>query len=648
MAGPALLLLVAFLAVLVSLVVGGGAEPQRLADPGVLVRWGLPISKMLVDLGAAGVLGSLVLAAFALPREHPAYGAAVDIAAASAMVWTIASAITGVLTCLQLTLQPLSFDDSFGAALASFLTQDIGKAWLATTLSAAALAVLCFAIRQQTVIGVLAIGTAVAFIPVALQGHASDTASHSLATSAIWLHVLGAAVWVGGLIAVAIIGHRLQKDALTDVMRRYSTLALACFVIVAVSGYVSAEIRVGSLDRLLTPYGILVLVKVGAIGALGVCGVLQRRWFLGRMARQTAGRGYFWALVAAELAFMGVASGVAAALARTATPVSEIPATSVATSTPAEILTGTPLPPPVTLWSMFSLWNIDLLWLLLCGFALFFYLAGVRRLRLRGDHWPVHRTVLFVVGILVLFYVTNGGPNVYEQYLFSVHMTAHMILTMLIPVFIVPSAPITLALRAVIKRADGSRGVREWIMIVVHNRVFGFLSHPIPAAVLFAGSLWVFYYSPLFRWATIDHVGHEWMSVHFLITGYLFVNALAGVDPAPYRAPYPMRLIVLLGTMAFHAFFGLALLSGTGLLLADWYGAMGWGTDAINDQQTGGGIAWGIGEIPTVALAVIVSVMWARSDARESKRYDRKADRDGDAELEAYNEMLARRAASRG
>jgi putative copper resistance protein D len=104
-------------------------------------------------------------------------------------------------------------------------------------------------------------------------------------------------------------------------------------------------------------------------------------------------------------------------------------------------------------------------------------------------------------------------------------------------------------------------------------------------------------------------------------------------------------LVILLATMAFHAFFGLAIMSGTGLLLADWYGAMGreWGPSAIADQQAGGGIAWGVGEVPTVILAIVVALMWARSDERESKRFDRKADRDGDAELTEYNAMLAKR-----
>src|SRR5690606_17851022 len=111
------------------------------------------------------------------------------------------------------------------------------------------------------------------------------------------------------------------------------------------------------------------------------------------------------------------------------------------------------------------------------------------------------------------------------------------------------------------------------------------------------------------------------------------------------RPPYPLRLILLLATMAFHAFFGLSLVTGQSLLLPDWYGAMGrtWGDDPLTDQQTGGGITWSVGELPTLALAIRVVLDWSRSDAREARRRDRAADRDDDAELRAYNEMLARR-----
>jgi len=246
----------------------------------------------------------------------------------------------------------------------------------------------------------------------------------------------------------------------------------------------------------------------------------------------------------------------------------------------------------------------------------------------------------------VLLWATNGGIGDYMDRLFSAHMLVHMVLGMLVPVLLVPGAPITLALRAIAPRKDGSRGAREWILAAVHSRYGRAIANPYVAAAIFVLSLWVFYYTPLFRWATTTHLGHEWMVVHFLMAGYLFAQSLIGVDPGPVRPPYPVRLIILLATMAVHAFFGLAIMSSTGVLLADWFGAMGWdtGVTALQDQQRAGGIAWSVGEIPTLALAIAVAVQWSRSDTREQRRIDRKADRDGDADLEAYNAMLARAA----
>ena len=37
-----------------------------------------------------------------------------------------------------------------------------------------------------------------------------------------------------------------------------------------------------------------------------------------------------------------------------------------------------------------------------------------------------------------------------------------------------------------------------------------------------------------------------------------------------------------------------------------------------------------------------MAVQWSRSDDREARRVDRQADRDGDADLNAYNAYLSR------
>ena len=639
--GPAVLIVVAFAAMVAALAYGGGAAPQLIQDPGAFARWGLPAAKLLVNLGAAGMIGALVLAVWALAPKRREFDVALDVAAASAALFTVASAVTGLLTFLVVTGVPLSLGDTFGAQLGQFLTSiPLGQSWLTTTLMGAAVTVLCFAVRNHTAVLFVTVLAVASLVPMAQQGHAAGTAGHNAAITALALHLVFAGVWLGGLLTIVLLRRELDVKRLPVVLARYSTVALICFIVVAVSGFASAALRIGTWDRLASQYGVLVIVKLLALLALGVFGAIQRRYLIGRMSRAGAsGVKEFWILAVAELAFMGIASGVAAALARTATPIGEQPG-SIA-RTPAEILTGEPLPPWPELWRYVTEWNLDLLWILACAFGIFFYVAGVWRLRRRGDAWPIYRTILWVAGMLLLAYITNGCVNAYEQYLFSAHMAAHMVLTMAVPVLLVPGAPVTLAARAIRVRKDGSRGGREWILLGVHSRFAGFIANPIVAAVLFAGSLWVFYFSPLFRWTMVDHLGHEWMIVHFLITGYLFVQSLIGIDPVPYRLPYPFRLVLLLGTMALHAFFGLAIMSSTGLLLADWYGAMGWGTDALIDQQMGGGIAWSIGEIPTVALAITVAVQWRRSDQKESTRHDRHADRTGDAELEAYNARLA-------
>ncbi|MEO5920392.1 MAG: cytochrome c oxidase assembly protein [Pseudolysinimonas sp.] len=648
-AGPALLLAAALATALWALAFGGGADAQPLIDPGAVTRYGLPLTKLVMNLGVAVALGALALAVFAL-RSHASgsdsdeFGRALDIAAAGSGVWAVAAAATGLFSYSSVSYIPIAFDDAYGQGLGVYLTQtEPGRAWLITTLVGAAVTVLCFAVRNVTALGFVVALAVLGLIPLAQEGHAGDTASHDAAVTAIWLHVLFAGFWLGGLVTITVLRSRLTPARLAAVLPRYSTIALICFIVVAASGYESASIRVVTPENLLTPYGILVLVKVAALGGLGLFGAYQRRILIGRVTATGSPR-WFWMVVAAELAFMGVASGVAAALARTSPPVAAVPTTELPDPSPALLLTDRELPPELAPATWLTQGNLDLLWTLVCAFALFFYLAGVRRLRRRGDSWPWYRTALWVAGILLLFWVTNGPVNVYERFLFSAHMLGHMLLSMAVPVLLVLSAPITLGLRTIRKRDDGSRGAREWIMLAVHSRVAAVLTHPLVAGGLFAASLWVFYYSPLFRWSTEDHVGHTWMVMHFLITGYLFAQTLVGIDPVAGRPPYPLRLLLLLATMAMHAFFGLSLVTGTALLLPDWYGAMGrtWGVSPLADQQAAGGIAWSVGELPTVALAILVAVLWSRSDERDAHRGDRAADRDGEAELTAYNAMLKR------
>ncbi len=632
------------LATLVGLFIGGAAKPTLLIDPGVIVRFGLPLVKAALNLSMALTIGTLVLAAFAFDQGSSLLRRALNLAAIGAAGWALFGVANLVLSYLSITGSQIAFDQTFSSGLWMFATQiQLGQYLGLNLLVGLLLSLVLLAVGGLSGTGISAAISLAGLIPLALTGHAAGTAGHAMAVNSLGLHLVAVTVWVGGLFALLIL--RPSDSALAaKITKRYSTLALLAFSVVAVTGVVSASLRLRGPADLMTGYGSLVLLKAIALLLLGGFGALYRRRILGRFAIDTKRTATFWRLAIAELSLMGIAIGLASALSRTAPPLNPTP---IGTLTPAQILTGEPLPPELTWVSYFTQWKPDLLWIMVAALGLFGYLLGVYRLTRRGDKWPVARSVSWVLGMLLLTYITSGALNAYSEYLFSVHMIAHMMLTMAVPLFLVPGAPITLLLRATEKRQDASRGLREWALWAVNTKYAQFISHPLIAATLFASSLVVFYFTPIFGWATREHIGHEWMLVHFLITGYLFVQAIVGIDPGPNRQDYPIRLILLIATLTFHAFFGLSLMMGQGLLDAEWFGSMGrtWGQSPVDDQQTGGGIAWGIGEFPTAALTLIVSIQWSRTDKREARRLDRASDRTGNRDIEDYNEMLARLAA---
>ncbi|MFI5428396.1 copper resistance D family protein [Aeromicrobium sp. UC242_57] len=124
----------------------------------------------------------------------------------------------------------------------------------------------------------VALGLTIASLgPIALTGHAASSGSHSLATTSLYLHIVGATVWVGGLAALGWVAMQGSKRLEAAVVR-YSAVALWAFVIVAVSGVVNAMTRLQSFDDVFgSSYGQLVIGKVVALVALGALGYLQRR-----------------------------------------------------------------------------------------------------------------------------------------------------------------------------------------------------------------------------------------------------------------------------------------------------------------------------------------------------------------------------------
>ena len=254
------------------------------------------------------------------------------------------------------------------------------------------------------------------------------------------------------------------------------------------------------------------------------------------------------------------------------------------------------------------------------------YLLGARRLRARGDRWPVGRSLSFLVGGLgTIAVATMSGLAAYDASLFSAHMVQHMLLAMVAPVFLALGAPITLALRTLPLRP------RRVLLAVLHSRVAALLSHPLVPWLLFVASPFALYFTGWYEATLDDRLLHELLHVHFMLVGSLFFWPLLGIDPVPGRSGHPFRMLLVAATLPFHAFLGVAIMSvepdGRGLLAADHYLPLHGLAQSVYQQQLGGGLLWASGDLVGLLFLAVLLVQWMRASEREAAREDRRLDR---------------------
>jgi len=277
-------------------------------------------------------------------------------------------------------------------------------------------------------------------------------------------------------------------------------------------------------------------------------------------------------------------------------------------------------------WSVLSQARLPLLPVLMVVVLAGLYLFAVSRLTARGDVWPLGRTVSFVgLGLGSFALATISGIATYDTSLFSAHMVQHMLLAMVTPVFLALGAPVTLALRTLPRRP------RAGLLAVLHSRPVTLLSFPVVGWLLFVGNPFALYFSGFYQ-ATLDSgFLHEALHLHLLAVGCLFFWPLLGIDPVPGKVSHPMRLLLVLATLPFHAFLGIAIMSvgedGKGLLAADHYLALHPLAEAVSQQQIGGGLLWASGDLVGLLFIFTVAFQWMRASEREAVREDRRLDR---------------------
>lgn len=612
-----------------------------LPDPGPVTTYGLPFVRASGEIAAVIAVGAFLFAAFLTPPQPngvlDADGyRALRLGTAAAAVWTVCAALLVPLTVSDVSGQPLRHLDPVSIWSAASLV-DIAGAWRWTAFIAAAVTVASLPVLRWTWTPILLAGALITLVPLGLTGHSSTGGAHDMATNSLLLHLGAGALWAGGLLAL--LAHALRGGSHADLAaRRFSALALWCFVVMAISGVINALVRIEPGDLLTTPYGRLVVAKIVALSLLGVIGWRQRRGGVAALQKDPGERRPLIRLALVEAVVFGATFGIAVGLGRTPPPpLREQPSV-------VEVAIGYDLAGPPTVPRILFDWRFDLIFGTAAIVMALVYLLGVRRLRSRGDAWPAGRTAAWLLGCAALLFATSSGLGRYMPAMFSMHMVAHMTLSMLVPILLALGGPMTLALRALPTAGRGEPpGPREWLLVALHSRVSQFLTQPIIATVIFVAGFYGLYFGGLFDAAVDEHVAHVLMNLHFLLSGYLFYWVVIGIDPTPRPLPQLGKVAMVFASLPLHAFFGVVLMGSKTVLGESFYRSLhlSWNMDLLSDQKTGGGIAWAAGEFPLVLVMIALLIQWRRSDQRTAKRLDRAADRDHDEDLAAYNNMLA-------
>jgi putative copper resistance protein D len=310
--------------VLIGLAITATNALPGLAEPDAMVRYGIPIVRVLLDMAAVVTVG-LCLLPLLIGFDRPKLAEAVlagtrRVAVASALTWAIAALVALVLQTAELRL---SETVTLTAVWDYVRTVGGGKALIAVFL----LAMLCaglaaWSVRKgETVPAELRAAAALfTLLPLPVTGHATNWTWHDITMVSMELHVMAAVTWTGGLGAVVVL-LATNRTLLAHALPRFSKLAVICLAVSAGTGLFN-----GFAELLLTPgsdlwrdlfgtnYGILVLLKITCVVLLAVLGANIRWRLLPGILRHQRTALVGWA--AAELAIMGLAFGFAVILAR--------------------------------------------------------------------------------------------------------------------------------------------------------------------------------------------------------------------------------------------------------------------------------------------------------------------------------------------
>lgn len=230
------------------------------------------------------------------------------------------------------------------------------------------------------------------------------------------------------------------------------------------------------------------------------------------------------------------------------------------------------------------------------------YLRGSRRRRVS---WSRH--LAFWSGMALLYAALHTRLDYYSEHEFFVHRLQHLVLHHLGPFLIVLAYPGPV-LRSAIAPAWRSRIAAAFTGLVPLRRAVDALMHPLVAAVLFVGLIYLWLWPSVHFDAMLDWRLYRAMNWSMTVDGLIFWWLVLDTRSRPPARLAPgMRVLVALAVTIPQILLG-AYISFTRRDLYPIYALCGrafGGIDASTDQYLGGLILW----IPSSMMSVVAALL---------------------------------------
>ncbi len=258
------------------------------------------------------------------------------------------------------------------------------------------------------------------------------------------------------------------------------------------------------------------------------------------------------------------------------------------------------------LLTFFTPWEFSWLVSGSCAAAVVLYLRGLSR----GADAGFARSLVFLLGVVLMYLVTQTHFDYWSQYMFFVHRGQHLVLHHLAPFLIALAAP------GAVLAAGMPEAIKRWYarqsgLRRILTAAYRFIQQPFLASILFVGLI-AFWLTPEIHFDAMLSERLYWiMNWSMALDGLLFWWLMLADtrDRITPQLSYGVRMLLLAAIMVPQIIIG-ARLAFSKQVIFDVYAVCGraWPISPLTDQQLGGLITW----IPAAMMSVVAALILLR------------------------------------